>query len=291
MTLFSRNTKRRRTNSRIEPSVWRQIIIGGALITGVILFGVLTWYVTRLEAFTIQDIEVQGGETISHDVVRTRVEDVLRGSYFRIIPFRFTLFYPHDAILASLSEIPRIHGIEITEPDRRHVLVTFSEYVPDSLWCESVEEDAPCMFVNAEGYAFSGAPSLQGGSFVRHVVEGDTEFKSKQILEAEFLKKLHAFVALLEDELGLRVAHIVHTKEGDINLMLHGGGKILAATDQDFESTFKNIQSVLLSSEFKHLRPGNFNYIDVRFGNKVFVNEEFPSAATTTEAVSTTTPL
>jgi len=37
--------------------------------------------------------------------------------------------------------------------------------------------------------------------------------------------------------------------------------------------TVNNLNVVLTSDEFTDIQPGGFQYIDLRFGNKVFVNE------------------
>ena len=48
----------------------------------------------------------------------------------------------------------------------------------------------------------------------------------------------------------------------------------------------ENLLVVLASPEFSHLNPGNFSYIDLRFGEKVFVNEigEVPETETATSS-------
>ena len=44
---------------------------------------------------------------------------------------------------------------------------------------------------------------------------------------------------------------------------------------------------LLLPQNFRHLQPDNFQYIDLRFGNKVFVNEELErDVGTSTEGIS-----
>ena len=61
------------------------------------------------------------------------------------------------------------------------------------------------------------------------------------------------------------------------------------------EQTVANLETVLTAPAFTDLSPGNFSYIDLRFGNKVFVNEEqivttstpVTAASSTTDAPST----
>ena len=67
--------------------------------------------------------------------------------------------------------------------------------------------------------------------------------------------------------------------------------KLLVSPSQSAQETFDNLRSILESEEFAHVTSGDFNYIDLRFGNRVFVNEEESvveeaETATSTEALS-----
>jgi hypothetical protein len=50
--------------------------------------------------------------------------------------------------------------------------------------------------------------------------------------------------------------------------------------------TLSNLETILASGTFTHLKPGNFQYVDLRFGSKVFVNEA-PVASSTPETTDT----
>ncbi len=247
------------------------------------------WYGTRLSFFTISTVTVEGGETISHEEIKTVVLNELRGNYFLLIPHTFSYLYPHDEILTKLMNVSRIHDIDIVRTDHNTINVTFSEYTPYALWCNSIEEDKRCFFINDQGYAFTEAPDLHGGVFVRHSVEGKTELGQGQIFTGELIPLVHIFIERLNSELKLRVTDVVHSKDSDITLYVNGGGKILLSEQKDFDETFKNLVSLLEAKEFDHLEPGNFNYIDLRFGNKIFVNEEKETIATSTDETGMTT--
>lgn len=277
---------RSRAPTRVETSFLKQFFKGFLRLLGVVLLFVITYYVTRLSVFTITNIEVFGGETISHDEVRAHVEDELVGTYMLIIPKRFTYLYPERRIYEVLEKTPRIHDIQIVRTTRTTLTVTFQEYVPHALWCISKEENVPCFFLNKEGYAFAEAPLLQGGTLIRHIAEGETEISRAQVINADLLARIDAFIVMVDEKLHMRITSVLHKKNGDLELYVSGGGTIFAPSTVDFTTTFNNLQSVLASKEFTHIKPGNFNYIDVRFNNKVFVNEEMGS---TTNAIATTT--
>jgi hypothetical protein len=78
----------------------------GCLLLGAIALLVLAvWHGTRLERMTLASIEVTGGETISHEVVRSLAAAELEGTYLGLVPRRFSLTYPADDIVSAVSDV------------------------------------------------------------------------------------------------------------------------------------------------------------------------------------------
>ena len=284
---FSVNkTARGRASSVTVPNFKLQIFWGVFKLVLIALVGVLVWYVTRLEFFTIASVEVSGGETISHEEIRARMLDELKGAYFLIIPKRFTYLYPHDRMIEVLEKNQRMHSIVVDRTGRTALSVSFKEYIPYALWCKAESDPSPCYFLTSDGYAFTEAPELIGGTLVRHSVEGIEEIKEGTVIDVGELHAIDTFIERAKNELGFRITSLVHTKDSDIQFLVNGGGMIFVAKGKDLTVTFDNVKSVLESKEFKHVKPGNFNYIDARFNNKIFVKEETDSVGTTTEVVN-----
>lgn len=283
--------KKASTRRRGEPRtmLW-QILYGVVVLACVSLLLFLIWYVTRLPAFTISDISIEGGETISHEEVRARIEDELRGDYLRIIPHRFSFFYPHDAIIETLKRIPRIHDITLVRKDRTKLNVSFSEYKPSALWCTPQSDTSECYFLDDQGFAFAPSPVLAGGALIRHMFEERTTLEVGHVMSAEEFANIQNFLTRLKDELSLRITDVFHTKDNDLYFGVNGGGEVRVAGGDSFEQVFENLKSILTSKDFKHLEPGNFQYIDLRFGNKIFVNEEELLPATSTPTTTSVLP-
>jgi cell division septal protein FtsQ len=287
--MFPNARSRSRRRDR-ESSVRLQIIIGGVLSVFILLVFTGVWYVTRLPSVTIQTITVTGGETIESSTIQNAAKEVLNGSYLRLIPYSFFFTYPHDAITSTIETIDRVESVEVKRTDRTTLEITFTEFKPYALWCMR-EEIPTCFFLNEKGYAFAESPQLKGGSFVRHTIEGEEELTEKQVFDEERFTKMHQYLEVLSRELNLRVTDLYYTTEGDVELRVNGGGKIYMRNDGNYDTALANIKTILTSDTFKHLKPGNFQYIDVRFGNKIFVNEAplVDPVGTTTETVATST--
>lgn len=282
--MFGRTRIHARNRRRDDtPSVWRHVFVGVGICSFATLIAVGVWHFTRLPAFTLATIDVEGGDTIPNERVRAEIASVLGGSYFKIIPYTFSLLYPKEQIATAVTAIPRVKDVAI-ERDMESLLVTFTEYAPYALWCRPEHE--ACYFLDETGYAFAPGPRLEGGALIRHMFEDDGELGKRQVFEPEAFSAVHAFLFELSDVLGLRVTDVLYTKDGDVKLSVNGGGTLFIRGDASYDATFENLESVLASDEFKHLKPGEFQYIDLRFGNKVFVNEEEPVIATTTASTT-----
>lgn len=287
MAAFERKKIGSRQKAREEASFARQIVWGILRLVFIACVLAMIWYVTRLEAFTIREVIVVGGETVSHEDIRVHMMDELKGTYFFLIPKQFTYLYPHDRMKEVVEKTPRAYSVDIHRTSRNSLQVSFAEYVPHALWCMQDAVDTPCMFVDSSGYAFTEAPQLLGGSLVRHSFEGLESLTEGAVTTPERLLVVDSFIQRVEQDLGLRVTSLLEKKNGDIEFYVNGGGMILVSGGKDFQATFENLKSVLSSKEFKHIKPGNFKYIDVRFDNKVFVNEELETVSTATTSTTT----
>ena len=279
-----------RTRQTKRHLLWHFVYGGIAIaIVSLVLYGV--WYVTRLSYFTISHVEVMGGSTVDAELVRAEVLKELSGNYAFLIPKRFTYFYPHTDIVARVQSIPRISQVEVVRSAKDTLTVTFSEYTPHALWCSGEEREvSSCIFLSQSGYAFATAPSLEGSAFIRYITEDREPETGTQLFEYERMQSTEAFIEALEAELGFRAHQVIITSADDVTYVLTGGGSILVTGTMSVQETFDNLHSVLASPEFSHLKPGEFEYIDLRFGSRVFVKEEVTvplakESATTTDVL------
>ncbi len=110
-------------------------------------------------------------------------------------------------------------------------------------------------------------------------------------LNQELFRMIEILADRIEENLNFRVASILYKENGDIDLSIHGGGTFLVASKIDPNLTYENLEVVLTSEAYQHIKPGNFNYVDVRFEKKVFVNEELKIATSTREIATSTSVL
>lgn len=267
-------------------NIIKQVLLGLLVLSCVAILITAIWYATRIKSLTIDTVTVSGGITISDEMVKSKINEQLEGAYLRLIPKRFSFFYPEEDVFSSVQSIERIKNVQIEKKSNKAIHVSFNEYMPDNLWC-SYEDKNDCYFIDNDGYSFARSPSLTGGSLIRYYLTSSNSEINKLPLSAEDYNITKDFTDKLA-EIGWYVTRVEVDAVRDVFYTMARGSELKATLTDGFETPFSNLETILQSKEFKHLEPGNFQYVDLRFGTRVFVNEELllsvsSSTATTTE--------
>lgn len=271
---------------RLDPNtvvLLKHVGIGVLVISVVALLLTGIWYGTRVQSLTITDVEASGGETIEHGEVEQSVQAVLDGKYLGFVPRRFAWFYPRQEVLDEVLKTERLYNVMIVREGLTKLHISYDEYVPHALWCAFETES--CIFLDVNGYAFALAPKLSGGTFLRFITSGREAVIGEEVAEKKLYEYIQEIVQSLTER-GWYVSYVEIDQVGDVFLKVVGGGELKVSVDETSEKTVENLFVVLSSEEFQHIKPGNFKYIDLRFGDKVFVNEEL---ATSESAVTSST--
>ncbi len=271
--------RKRKKRISIRPETYiliKQCIIGFFLfsLVGLIIYGI--WYVTRLEQVTIDQVEVTGHQTVAEERIQQKTNAVLdESAVLGLIPNRFTFTYPRQQIEAVLQEIPRIAKVEIEIKNRTTVMVTVEEYVPDALWCD-YDSLETCYFLNDEGVAFAPSPRLSGGSFIRYVRSGRDPERNLSLIEEIVLEDIDWFMFHLQQLFNFYPILIALYEDDRVVYTTADGRQILITLRQGVDETLQHLEVFFGSEEFLHLRDESFEYIDARFGNRIFL-KEFPT--------------
>ena len=270
-----RNAKKRK--KYLDPGtiiIVRQIVLGIIVLSCVALLLTAVWYAARIESFTVTNINVSGGKTIDETLIVKKVEKELEGNYFKFIPKRFAFWYPEEEIVKKISEIERIKDVKVSRVSGTDVDIKFDEYIPEALWCDGDSDtDEICYFLDDTGYSFGKAPVLTGESLVRYYKLGAKPDRNTSPFEIEDYEATRKFGEFLRRD-GWFVTRVEIDTMRDVFYTLARGSELKATLLDDPIKPYTYLATLRQSKEFEHLDSGNFQYIDLRFGSKVYVNEE-----------------
>ena len=247
-----------------------------------------SWF-SKMPSIQIENIEVSGNLTVSKDEIINLIRTETSAKYFRLFSKNSVFLYPKESIEAKLADdFKRIETVSIKFKGLKTLIINMVERKPNSLWCFSGVEDGiarknnnsgMCYFLDKGGLVFSEAPDFSGTAFLRYygLLDGIEQPIGGNYMTSEKFREVSRFVGSLEI-LGIKVATFRAESESDYEIDLKNGIKILFDDKQPFDKTLENIQSILseidLKKEYQLNNPSNINYVEYRFGNKVFLKSE-----------------
>lgn len=239
---------------------------------------ILLAWVSNLDQIKIKKIVVVGNVNMSSEEIENVIATLIDPRYLGIVAKRNAFLYPKDEIVRVLFETyPRIASVDIETESMRILNVRIKERERFVDWCGAVE----CYEVDDRGYIYAKEKLKENPTEV-FVIKGNDqnigpEPIGKFVLASELFKGIvYSRDALLT--IKLQPVEVYVRNRDEIIFTLKNGGKILFSDRRSFEESVENLRSALTSNVLT--ASSSFEYIDTRFGNKVFY--KFKNGATTT---------
>lgn len=222
-----------------------------------------------LPAFSITTIEVTGVRAMNSNTIHDFVDMQLASGTGSFLSSRAIFSYPRTAIEEAIRrQFPRVRSVRVFRPSLLATAVTIAieERVPYGRWCVS----EICYLLDENGfifassttatsllspYTFSGgldATSSPIGKTFANTSFGDIRSLLKHLTSAGFLPR-----------------GAMYMNEKDFTIPLSNGYFLKASFGQDFAQLVKNLELVISSDALKGKHP-ELEYIDLRFGNRVY---------------------
>ena len=259
----------RRRRRRKEVYIWRTIILS---IFFLIVSGITIGFF-HLPFLQVREVAVTGTNEVDPALILEKVSSHSSGSYYLVIPKTFILLYPQkqikEDVLASFHDIDSVEvkirnfiDIEIAVRERE----TFAQYCI-----------ADCFVFDNTGYIYKQAAS----SSEQYVTFRDArpEYASSSPLgtyplRSEIFKEVESFSKNLAP-IGLHLEEVVIGVNDTINIRTREGNLIVSYREPLAEQL--DILRTALGEPLFRYPDGairSFNYIDLRFGKKIFYRLE-----------------
>lgn len=253
----------------------------------VVLVGI--FLLLRHPRLQIHSIVIFGIETIPESEVQKMVSETLRGNFLFLFPrSSFFLFSEADIFQNVLHQFPKIHKLSIQRqfPDilniqiqerRLWAIVCDTAGEGDGLPEKPVQEEPDakdskitCVYVDTEGIAYENAPSSVGALITKMDIDGRDLRLGASILDAKFIERIETIRRSLAQNLNLDIIGYEYfaSLSKELAVVTSEGFSIQINHGDDIERV-SSILKTLFDEEIKEKR-SRLDYIDARFGNKVF---------------------
>ena len=269
LPLPARGPERRRSPLRTRRRNVRALIFFGALVlVAGIVYGVSV--ISYLPRFSIQAVEVEGAKAISASEISGFVRGELYDGTHPILSRSNIFLYPRAAIEKSVVDnFPRIRTVSISRPSpfAQTVTALVEEREAYARWCEGGD----CYLIDDEGFIFSQASTSADTLRTSYIFTGTTGTTTPSIGQRFLAGRIAGVLALLDrlGQAGFPAQSVTVEGEQDFSIRLLQGFDIRTSFGEDVDSVVKNLQLVL-SSDPLDGKASELEYVDLRFGNRVY---------------------
>ncbi len=276
--------------AHISTYKWLFLVI---LVILLILAGMIGFL--RQPSLQITTIRVEGTRSLDPARVQESAQSFISGFHAWVIPRSNVLLVSKRAWSEQLLHtIPTLEFVSIELIDRTHAIVHVVERDPAYVWCTAGASGVPsapaapisaipeCYFVDGDGYVFEPAPVFSDGVYLIFrggPLTSNPEPLRNVVISEDSFSLLEKLLAALRSR-AMTVTEVVFLPEGDIKLLFDSlGGQIVKAStyllvtqhaspEKVVQMLDLMMQDVAFDEKFKAV-PGDLEYIDFRFENKI----------------------
>jgi hypothetical protein len=269
--------KKKRKIRRIKYGIFFGLLI---LIVG------LLSYLSHINKVRVSEVALVGGILVTEGDVKKETLNFIQGKYFWLFPKNNTFFIRTSVLEKHLADtFKRIKTIGSTREGTNKIQIKITEREPIALWCreaKNVEATSTevvkglkaeeCYFIDSNSVIFATAPNFSGDAYFKYygLVEKEMPIGEKYIASSTEFIVINKFINALKD-LKMTPLNLISKESNEFSIVLYGGGEIMFDATKSLETAYNNLDSLLKSSEFSSPNAlSNLDYIDLRYGNKLF---------------------
>lgn len=255
---------------------WRRVALRFVfvLVPASALFG--TVYLGNLEALRVDTVEVRGlhaASAVSPGDVERQIQSVMAGQRWLFFPKSNFFLLSSEGIENKLrQEFSQLSEVNVSKKFPNKLTVKLKERVLWGIYCQA--DNSPggaagrCFYLDERGVAYEDVSGYEGLllpviSSGRAVVQGERAVESETL---EFFKQARESLAAVNADL-LSLTFATSTP-ADVRLSLAESWYVAASVAQPIQEWFEVLKT-LLEKDIGERR-GDLEYVDLRFGRKVF---------------------
>jgi cell division septal protein FtsQ len=249
----------------------RALIAALFVVAALAVLGGLVW-LSWAPFLRVTNVEVTGTQSLAPEEITNYVHKELSGAYGYLFARNNVFLYPRAGIEAGLlAAYPTLRTADVHAKDFHTIEVVAAEREPVALWC--AQQGGGCEYMDEEGLLYAPAPQFSAAPYITYQgpATSTPQRGIKQYLTQVEFQSLAALVAALDakepdDPIGL----VAVDQNGDVRAYFKDSFVLMFSIKDDGGDVFERFTLALQSDVFKDKPLGSFEYLDLRFGDKLY---------------------
>lgn len=263
--------RKEKSRGNIRARMVRWLFLGGIALSALV-------YVPHIPQLQIEEIEVGGVDEKTGGEIREFVIDALAGKVGGVVPRRMFFAVGSTRLAERIGhEFPKLKEVQVRKRFPDSLTIQASERELFAILCNDKERDissvsalVKCAYLDADGIAYSAAPIFAG----RLILKIRTDFEEiaigREVFVPALIEKFRFITLALASKMGIAVEwfELSERVPSEFRVATADGLSLFFRVEDEYENAFRVLGRVL-ENEIGDRR-ARVDYIDLRFGNKVF---------------------
>lgn len=236
-------------------------------ITIVVLVGsVALLYIPTIQ---INQVKITGNFFVDTSEIEQKTNTLLDKKIIEIIPKRNIFIFSKKELERELKQNPAIVSVKIRKDFFHTLSIDIVEQEKEMLYCTSVEK-TECYYVNKTGFMYARVDDM---IIPEQEIIIYVENKNKQLKDTLIEENVYADIVLFVKNLAreqIKVREVYIKADGVVEFVNADTTKFIASIFDEFSKDFANLVALFQQQVITKEQLPEIDYIDLRFGNKVF---------------------
>lgn len=273
-------------------------MLAPAVIAVVLVVGVIA-LASRVKGWQISDFEISGSDAFTAGEIQQALARILAGNYALIAPkSSFFLINSESVQKQLLAAYPKLRHVTVNKEFPNHLKISLSDRTLWGVVCkdpnvfgtqivqnasstevslivplpspEATPAVLECFYIDDQGVAYERAPDITGTLILRIHMDTERSLLGTKVFDQHRIDRLQYILMTMEQATNDRIVGVEISSKvpSELRLKTGTGYQLYVNWDDDLQGVKKILERVM-NEEIKDKRK-KLEYVDLRFGNKVF---------------------
>ncbi len=226
-------------------------------------------YLLQIPQIQITETKIKGNSFVTTEEIQNKTDVLLNSTILWFIPKRNIFLFPSSVLTQKIKENPAIIDVKINKEFFNVLEIQVTEQEKQAVYCTSFERN-DCYYINGEGLIYSKITEYIVPEQEIIIYREEEQRKiTENILKTDLYENVLGFIKS-SSRYGIPIQYAY--LKGDTTLEFHtaSGATLLTSRYDDYEKDFNNFIALFDQNVLTKEQLSEIEYIDLRFGNKVF---------------------
>jgi cell division septal protein FtsQ len=232
-----------------------------------VLIGIIA--LLNMSAIQINQVKVTGNVFVDASEIEKKADTLLKKRIAWVIPRSNIFLFSKKELEQELKQNPAIVSVKIRKDFFKTLSIDIVEQEKQMLYCVSVEK-TECYYVNGSGFVYAQVEDM---IIPEQEIIIYTENQKKQLKDTIIEEKVYKDIVLFVKNLArqeVKIREVYIKSDGVIEFVNGDGTKLITSIFDEFSKDFANLIALFDQQVLTKEQLSQIDYIDLRFGNKVF---------------------